>query len=624
MRHAWGFVLLLVGCGAPAPFAPGDDLPPDTDLGTGDTDAVVDTDDVVDTDAVPADTDPPADCEALAAAGHEVCEERAHACDVVFDDASSCDAACAAAGLTCAAALENQDEACAPDLRRPPVSCASSHQSDFCVCVDAFCAPSCGARVCGGDGCGGSCGDCDEGTVCSALGVCESGPDACALGLCGLLPRCDASGCAAFPGAEGEGRFAEGGRGGDVYHVTTLNDTGPGSFREAVSGSGARVVVFDVGGIIDLNSTVRSSRNQLTIAGQTAPGEGITFRDWGVELTGDDLVVRHVHFRAGDREKKTASRTNGFTEDSFTLGGRDVIVDHVSASWGIDESLSGNSGEFDRVTVQWSIVSEGLRKSGLFHGEVDPDHDGHSMGSLMKSTAAASEVSLHHNLYVSNGNRNPAIGTYEDDQAMDADIRNNVIYNCKAQGYVSGVSQRIRVNYVGNYGIRGPDGDDRTLFDGNDESNVEIWQADNRLDRDLDGRFDGTVGGWDLFGDTYSKRGSVLTMEPVTTQSATIALGLVLDDAGAFPWDRDAVDERLVAEVRTAGSGGEIIDNTGEVGGQPAVNTGSPVVDTDRDGMPDTFELAYGTLPQVADGGDDPDGDGWTHLDLYLHWAASR
>ncbi|MCB9665276.1 MAG: hypothetical protein H6732_14290 [Alphaproteobacteria bacterium] len=637
---AW--LALVVGCSSPVPFdagglqgtgaSAGDTDPDVVDPVGGDSgdeggpdgdsgDSAPPADTGGDTGSAHTDASGPVDCAPLDAAGLEVCASRATACDVVTLHGETCDDACALAGLTCGGAWENVDGYCLADFDRAQPGCASGHQSDLCVCVAPTCAPDCGGRSCGSDGCGGTCGSCAG--HCTEDGTCEV-VDRCALGLCGLPARCAGAKCKAFPGAEGEGAYAEGGRTGDVYHVTTLADAGAGSLRTGLSGSGARTIVFDVGGVIALESDLRSSRSRLTLAGQTAPGHGITVRNFGLTLTGDDVVVRHLHFRSGDTKKKTASRPDGHTEDSLTFNGSDVIIDHVSASWGIDESLSGGSGDFDRVTIQYCIIAEGLRYTNLFHGQIEQPPNGHSMGSLVKAKASESDVSLHHNLWISNGNRNPAVGTYEDTQAMDADIRNNVVYNCRDNGYVSGVSKRVRVNYVGNYVIWGKDSDDDSMFDGNADSNVSVWASDNRLDRDEDGKLDGSGQGWNAISGSYKKLSAAHPMEPVTTESVTAAVTSVLDGAGAFPWKRDPVDARLVAEVRTWGTGGRIIDSVSDVGGQPSVQAGTRVVDSDGDGLPDDFEALYGTKPGVADGHLDVDGDGWTNLDAYLHWAASR
>ena len=594
----------------------------------------------------------PVDCSAIAAhTDWSLCVESDDRCEAVFEDSAGCMAVCAAAGLVCEQVFEDGD-ACTADTTRPELSCdpPSGHQSDYCVCARGTCVPNCAGKQCGDDGCGGSCGPCsgtctpdgqclgcapltcdkamlqcgtghDDG--CSGTfdcaGSCPSGLP-CNGGQCGAGPTtCVPGNCPAFPGAEGEGRFAAGGRGGDVYHVTTVNDTGAGSLRDGVSsGSGARTVVFDVAGIIDLKSPLRINRANLTLAGQTAPGQGIVIRGYQVDVRADDVIIQHLRFRAGDIHKKTSS-SDGFTEDSLTINGKNIIVDHVSASWGIDECLSGGSA-FENLTVQYCIIAEGLYHTKLFHGEYDPNHPGHSMGSLFKPSDGDGNVSVHHNLYAHNNNRNPAIGTYDTNQRMRADIRNNVIYDCPTMGYTSGASERIEMNYVGNYGVFGPDSNHGELFNPNTPNNVRIFQTDNRIDKSKNGAFDGVDQGWSMFGPDGTHVSSPFTFEPVTTQAADIALPLVLEQAGALPWARDSVDVRVVASVHQ--STGGLIDSQDDVGGWGSIDPGSPVVDTDRDGMPDGWESVYGTDPSQPDNNGDQDGDGYTNLEAYLHWAA--
>lgn len=533
-------------------------------------------------------------------------------CGVVFTASQGCAAVCAAAGMRCAASHE--DLACGADTSRPALNCANTgHQSDHCVCETGMsaCVPSCGGRACGDDGCGGSCGRC-------------AGAASCVEGAC--RPRaalaCSPTNCPAFPGAEGAGREARGGRGGEVYHVTNLNDSGAGSLRDALSSARApRTVVFDVAGIIDLRSPLRATVNRLTLAGQSAPGDGITTRGYQVELRGADIIVQHMRFRAGDLRKRTASRPDGFTEDSLTLGGTDVIVDHVSASWGIDENLSTPSERWDRLTVQHSFITEGLYRTGLFHGELDPAHPGHSMGSLFKPREGDSTVSIHHNLFAHNGNRNPAVGSYSDTQTVRADVRNNVIYDCRSMGYTSGDSRAVLINYVGNYGILGPSSSSDTLFEGNAANRVRIFQSDNRRDRNRNGRFDGSDDGWSALSGSYAREGAAFALPAVTTQRAEDALESVLTRGGARPWSRDAVDLRVVSEVRSGR--GRIIDSQDQVGGWGSLATGA-VTDRDRDGMPDAWESANGTDPARADHNGDVNGDGYTNLENYLHDAAAR
>lgn len=654
------------------------DLAPDGDM-IVDGDGLIDGDEESDGDLIPdgdEDTDDDlatdgdeepelehtgVDCSPIAEhADWELCASTETTCEAVFDDNAGCTALCAEANLICAGVFENIDDQCAADNERPALSCdpPSNHQSDYCICVDPSCEPDCDGKLCGDDGCGGLCASCDhypnsycdENTyTCSCkIGTCGSPQSRCGHQLdngCGGLincpleclgdeecvdsyckgPSCEQDYCPAFPGAEGEGMFAAGGRGGDVCHVTHTGNSGEGSLRScADTQSGPRTVVFDVGGTITLESRVSFDHDGLTLAGQTAPGDGVQIRGYQVQISADDVIIQHLRFRAGDIKKKQCpSGDSGFTEDSLTLSGSRIIVDQVSASWGIDENLSA-SGEFHDLTVQYSIISEGLYQTGLYHGDCDSDYNpggskGHSMGSLFKPSDGDMNVSVHHNLYAHNNNRNPAVGTYEVSQDFMADIRNNVIYNCPAMGYTSGVSGSGKVNYIGNYAIWGWSTDDDTLFDPNEDNNVELYQNDNRRDRLRNGSFDGWDSGWDMFGGSYSQAQAAFEMNTVTTQSSTNALNVVLNRAGAFPWKRDAVDVRVVGDVYD--NSGGLINSQSEVGGWDDLNAGQVVTDTDRDGMPDSWEASAGTLVNQADNNGDIDDNGYSNLEEYLHWA---
>jgi len=587
--------------------------------GDVDSDADSDVDGDVDADGdSDSDGDPPLDCSAISASSDwELCASSSETCEAVFLDSAGCREVCAAVGLVCLESYENVEDVCAADEARPALGCTDTgHQSDYCICGDGECIPltcdssplSCGFIE---DGCGDwiDCGEeCPEGMACRE-GRCRS-----------TVVACSTEHCPAFPGAEGEGMFARGGRGGDVYHVTNLDNDGPGSLRHgAAAGSGPLTIVFDVGGIIDLTSPLRIRRSNLTLAGQTAPGDGITIRGYQVDVAGDDIIIRHLRFRAGDIRKATSSR-DGFTEDSLTIVGNDIIVDHVSASWGIDECLSTSSSAWDDITVQYCIIAEGLHRTRLFHGEYDPDHSGHSMGSLFKPREGDAHISIHHNLYAHNGNRNPAVGSYNDDQRITADIRNNVIYDCRDTGYTSGESRWVHINYVGNYMLHGPDSSTRNVFSPSASNNVSLYQTDNRRDLNENGRFDGSNDGWGMFGGDYDRESSAFDVVAVTTHSANEAIEIVLSEAGAHPWNRDAVDVRIVEDVRDGG--GSIIDSQDEVGGWPSLARGTPPVDADRDGMTDDWEREHGCSPSRADNNEDVDGDGYTNLENYLHWAA--
>ncbi len=645
------------------------------DAASADADATADAGDAADADAAAdaADSDDVADAPALpdstpglcdpigSHAKWALCDSGPGMCAGTFDDSAGCLAFCAAVGLACTEVWENIDGVCAADTDRPALSCSpeSGHQSDWCLCgAKPACIPDCSGKTCGDDGCGGSCGGCAGQGQClagqcvacapqtcassllecgsghadgcggtfSCAGACPPGL-ACDGGFCGTAPKpCTATACDAFPGAEGEGRFAKGGRGGDVCHVTSLSDAGAGTLREcATTQTGPRTVVFDVAGLITLGSPLTFSRNGLTLAGQTAPGDGIQIRGYQVMIKANDVIIQHLRFRAGDTKKKSCpSGSGGFTEDSLTVQGSRIIVDHVSASWGIDESLSGGS-EFTDVTVQFSIIAEGLRQTGLFHGDCVSSYnpggsDGHSMGSLFKPSVGDGTLSMHHNLFAHNNNRNPALGTYKTDQTMRADLRNNVIYNCPSMGYVSGASKEVKVNYIGNYAIFGPSSGSTAMFKGNGDSNVQLYTADNRIDTDRDGVFDGKAATSANFTDSYKTASSPFAFEAVTTHSATAALPLVLAWAGACPWSRDAPDVRVVNDVKQGK--GSLINSPSSVGGWGALAAGTAAKDSDKDGMPDAWEALYGSDPALADNNGDLDGDGYTNLEAYLHWAS--
>ena len=231
----------------------------------------------------------------------------------------------------------------------------------------------------------------------------------------------------AFPGAEGEGRFTTGGRGGDVYHVTNLLDSGAGSLRHglATAFNGPRTIVFDIGGTIALSSDVNVTNGNITIAGETAPGQGIVITNFGFGVNAPNVIMRHIRVRPGDARKGSGAE-QGFNGDAISIWRSDVILDHVSASWGIDENLSVAGNGTRRVTIQHSTISEGLAQTGLYHGEYDPSYNpggpnSHSMGSLIKPTDGNGIISMHHNLWSNNGNRNPAIGNYSDDHTLRFD-----------------------------------------------------------------------------------------------------------------------------------------------------------------------------------------------------------
>ncbi len=415
--------------------------------------------------------------------------------------------------------------------------------------------------------------------------------------------------------------FSRGGRGGKVYVVTNLNGHGPGSLREAVAADGPRIVVFAVGGTIDLGGPLAISNPYCTIAGQTAPGGGITLKNGSLIPQADHLIVRYIRCRLGDQaaDPGEADAVSIYCPPDKKNPDRpvasDIILDHVSASWGTDEVLSV-TGAVDNVTVQWSIVSEGVTT--------------HNCGSLLRPSVEC-HMSFHHNLYAHNRSRNPFAGSYRD-KANHCDWRNNVVYN-GGDGH-GGTNWhklypdrwgpenvgRLRLNCINNYWIRGPQGSG-TIYRGGGQAT--IYQSGNLFDGTNNGVLDGVDKGWDVFANYHEKaRFTRATKEfpyaKVTTDPAQVALERVLAEAGASKPYRDAVDHRLVQDVR-AGTG-KVVRTVAEVGGWPELVPGTAPADTDQDGMPDAWETNHGLDP--ADPGDsrlDPDNDGYTNVEEYLN-----
>ncbi|MET9970930.1 hypothetical protein ABZZ80_34735 [Streptomyces sp. NPDC006356] len=395
-------------------------------------------------------------------------------------------------------------------------------------------------------------------------------------------PGAAAAAVAAFPGAEGFGARATGGRGGDVYHVTNLNDSGAGSLRDAVS-RGPRIVVFDVGGYVTLKSPLHVA-SDITIAGQTAPGDGVATRGYQVSFSNsDNVVVRHIRFRHG--------LTPGQNRDADGIDkGSNMIFDHVSTSWGRDETFSVNSST--GITVQYSIIAEGLAP--------------HSCGGLVQSDG----VTLSHNLYIHNKTRNPK-------SKGRLQHVNNVVYNWGSDAYILGDSAGIsNANSAGNYFVKGPSSSGGPYSRAN--ANYRIHASGNFYDGDVDGRLDGReTTDADLGPATVEDK--PFAFPPITVETAQQAYTTVLSEAGAS-LSRDAVDARLVNDVTH--QTGAIISDPQSVGGFGTLRGGTPPTDTDRDGMPDTWERARGLDPGDASDGDDTDASGYTHIESYLNELA--
>ena len=414
----------------------------------------------------------------------------------------------------------------------------------------------------------------------------------------------------AFPGVEGFGKYTVGGRGGKVIEVTNLNDAGPGSFRAAVSAKGPRTVVFRVSGTIALESELKIREPYLTIAGQTAPGDGICIKNYQVNFDTSQVIMRYLRFRPGDEKGKE--------QDAFGGAGNQIVVDHCSASWGVDETFSINKAA--NLTVQWCLVSESLYHSIHKKGN-------HGYGGLWGGPGG----SWHHNILAHHSSRNPRASGNVDSGLMD--YRNNVIYNW---GFNSAYGGELWPrNWINNYYKSGPATDDKVrgrIFLQKDPRG-KMFAAGNFVAGFPAISADNWNGGINFAPDGEATEKTLrvdrpFVVAPVTTQSAEVAYGLVLAQAGAS-LVRDAVDRRVVEEIRTGtatfgasykGGGKGIIDSQKDVGGWPELRSLPAPVDTDHDGVPDVWEQAHGLNPQdPADGPRATTPGGYTNLERYLN-----
>ncbi|QEF97738.1 hypothetical protein Mal15_17820 [Stieleria maiorica] len=440
----------------------------------------------------------------------------------------------------------------------------------------------------------------------------------------------DASQLRAFPGAEGWGSVSVGGRGGRVIKVTNLNANGPGSLAEACGARGPRIVVFEVSGVI--RGDIRIKEPYITIAGQTAPGAGITIEgivssyDHGVH----DVIIRHLRVRR--------KRDLGAGGDCIQLGGLgpsgsgtyNIVLDHLSLSWGNDEVIDLYHSH--HVTVQWCSIEES-------------DDQGHSKGAhnygIISTAEDSGAVSLHHNLWAHQSRRVPCLAPYRKSAA--GDFCNNVIYNCRG-GYSDdghGARAGSPVNLHKNYYRRGPETQDR-LYPFALSPHMAYYVRDNYFE---DWGYQGHprhwrwgsgpagVPRWIQFNNNGLEVDSPAETPPIDLVDAKTALDQVLAKAGCWPRDRTTL--KTINEVKT---------QTGRWGrdAPPAPDddwflkgltpTQSPV-DTDDDGMPDSWERTHGLDPnnaadagRIVAAGDSP-GDrhrGYPYLEFYLNELADR
>ncbi len=399
----------------------------------------------------------------------------------------------------------------------------------------------------------------------------------------------------AFPSAEGFGRYATGGRGGEVYHVTNLNDSGPGSFRDAVS-QPDRIVVFDVGGVIRLESRVTVSPN-LTIAGQTAPGDGISIYGNGLSYTGaNNTITRYIRIRMG--------KVGDNGKDAVTVAsGHDMIFDHVSITWGRDGTLDIN-GDVKNFTIQNSIIGQGLQT--------------HSTGGLVQPSGG---VSILRCLYIDNHTRNPKV------KGMNQFV-NNVVYDWAVAGYIlgGGTQGLCQANVQNNYFIDGPETGDTPPFNRANE-NFHIYAANNWHDGNENGKLDGAVVSREVYGPVTWKS-KPFDYPEVTMLSPQEAYELVVKEVGPS-LRRDEVDALLIENLTSLGTKGKTIHDEMELPtkGPGLVKGGSPYPDADGDGMPDYWEKSRKVKLNPNDPSDamqDKDGDGYTNIEEYLNCLAGE
>jgi len=424
-------------------------------------------------------------------------------------------------------------------------------------------------------------------------------------------PRPAAPGPAlAFPQAEGFAKKVTGGRNGTVYHVTNLNDSGTGSFRDAVSASN-RIVVFDVGGYVQLVTAV-SGKSNLTIAGQSAPGGGIGFQGGEISFASQsNVIMRHVRIRPG-------SDTASTNDDALSLyRAHDVIIDHTSlefAPWDVIDGVSDDWQNYPvtNITFQDSIIG---------------DPTGQQFGAHTESVQ--SNWSWYRNIFANSHNRNPLA-------KVNTVFVNNVLYNYSA-GYTTHTSTTFTHDILNNYFIFGPasTGTDNTWYQ--IDKNQSIYYSGNLKDSNLNGTLDGTATTpyW------YQGTGTVLTSPWSTETTATPALDtasgarVAISNAGALP--RDQIDALIISQVMTLGKGttgtgagtvgpdGGLYTSQTQTGlgnnGYGTIAAGTRLADGDNDGMPDVWERAVGTNPS-ADDAMTKAADGYANIEHYLNWLA--
>lgn len=436
----------------------------------------------------------------------------------------------------------------------------------------------------------------------------------------------------AFPTAEGYGKYTVGGRGGKVYEVTNLNDSGEGSLRAAVEAEGPRTVVFRVSGTIDLKRALSIKNPYITIAGQTAPGDGICIKRYPLNIGADEVIIRYIRVRLGNE-------TGNDTDAISCRYRKNIILDHVSASWSIDETMSVYHCK--NVTIQWCMITESLFNSNHVKGS-------HGFGGIWGSNNS----SYHHNLIAHHSSRNVRWAS----GGGNNDYRNNVLYNWGYNSSYGGEKQQVgnpkfssfKINFVSNYYKPGP----ATLagevsyrivnpsYRG--ENDYGMWYVANNV---VEGNEKVSADNWN--GGVQPKGGEKMLKKfrldapwnsmKINEQSPEEAYKTVLANAGCTLPKRDVIDNRIIDEVRNGYATYEgasykklkkvkdvskktgIIDSQEDVGGWPLLKSAPAPADSDHDGIPDEWEKKNGLNPNEPADGNTVNEDGYTNLEKYLN-----
>lgn len=432
----------------------------------------------------------------------------------------------------------------------------------------------------------------------------------------------------AFPGAEGYGKYTSGGRGGRVLLVTNLNDNGEGSLRHAVEQKGPRMVVFAVDGTIELKSPLRINNDSITIVGQSAPGDGICLKDYPLVVNASNVIVRYIRVRVGDRHRLDSDALGG-----GRYGQKNVILDHISVSWSIDECLSIYKTE--NLTIQWCLVAHSLHASVHTKGR-------HGFGGIWGGYKAT----FHHNLLANHASRNPRFASVDGTKWVD--YRNNVVYNWGFKTAYGG-GHHAEINMVNNYYKPGPASQHHRLLDVATDGTGRYYVAGNVMVGDDAVTNDNRSAVTDCAGECYvrsiksikSSSGispdaiptageecasclvdTPFPYEPINEDTPAGAYRRVLESVGCS-FSRDAYDKEVLRQVEegigTFGTDG-IINSQEDVGGWPVLKAGQALKDTDADGMPDEWELRNGLNPK--DASDAPaytlDKE-YTNIEVYLN-----